>query len=156
MRVLALRSSSRITRMKNRFLSCRRECSWEPPPEATLESPSWASWSTQSKGGDTGPPTLETPASQEGEWLVASAETVDGTVVVDEVTGGVAPREGVALGGGDAASGGRKDGSSAVVPSAAISGAAAGSDLSFHGASTDKSGVPAGSEQRATDVEVCS
>jgi len=128
----------------------RRECSWEPPPEATLESPSWASWSTQTKGGEPS----ETPSSQGGELLTASAETVNGTDVVDEGAGGIAPREGVVLGGGDVDSSRRKDGSSAVVSSAMFGEAAAGSDGSFHGPSTGKSGMPTGSEKLATDAEV--
>ncbi|CAM9149964.1 unnamed protein product [Ectocarpus sp. 6 AP-2014] len=109
------------------FHEDRRECTWDPPPEATLTNPSWSTFST-TLGGDDDPVTLDTPPSQAA--AAALTAPIDGMIAADEdTTTEVAPREGVSLGDGDkaphdSASSARKDGNTAAaVPSAAITGA---------------------------------
>ncbi|CAM9798879.1 unnamed protein product, partial [Pylaiella littoralis] len=102
----------------------RRECTWDLPPETTLENPTWpSSLSSSKKQGSSkegNPTALESPTP------ISHAATLGGTTATegaDAVTHGpravdaVAPREGAFLGNGDAAANTDRniDGSTAVV-----------------------------------------
>lgn len=141
-------------------LFCRRECSWDPPPES-LQSASWSSWTTPGKAGDDDPTTVETPTSQ-AEATGTTATSAEVAVVANERSADVAPREGVSLGQGGAANGGRNGESSPViVPSAdegaggaSVVAAAAGDEEAFFGDSANSSGTHASGGQRSTAVQV--
>lgn len=136
------------------YFFLRRECSWNPPPDATLQSTSWSSWTTPRKAGDDDPTTVETPSSQAAA-VDTTAASVEVAVVANEGSAGVAPREGVSLGHGGVAN------SAAVGPSADEGGggasaiaAAAGDEGAFFGDSADNSGTYASGGQRSTAVQV--
>lgn len=143
----------------------RRECTWDLPPETTLENPNWpSSLSSSKKQGSSkegNPTALESPTP------ISHAATLGGTTATegaDAVThrpravDAVAPREGAFLGNGDAAANTDRniDGSTAVVvassPAAvgAASVAAGGGDAeaSLLGVSGD------GLRYRSTGVKV--
>eukprot|EP00752_Nemacystus_decipiens_P009918 g8850.t1 len=137
----------------------RRECSWDPPAETSLQSSSWSSWATPRKAGDVDPTTVETPSSEAAAAAAAAATATAGTtatsvevaVVTNGQSGNVAPREGVSLGRGGATNSGRNIGSSAViVPSAdegeggaSLAAAAAEDEDAFFGDAADSAGTHA-------------
>lgn len=143
-------------------ISFRRESSWDPPPETTLQSTSWSSWATPRKAIDDDPPTVETPSSHVAAAAGTSATSVEMAVVSNEPDADVAPREGVSLGHGGVTGSGRIGGSSAViVPSADEGGggasgvaAAAGDEEAFFGDSADSSGPHASGRQYSTEIQV--
>lgn len=135
--------------------SVRRECSWDPPPETTLQSSSWSSWATPGRAGDDDPATVTTPTSQPAATRT-TATSAEVAVAADQRSADVAPREGVSLGHGGAANGGRDGGSSvAIVPSADEGGRGASVVASAAG-DADSSGTRASGGQRSTAIQVWS
>ena len=147
-------------------ISFRRECSWDPPPETTLQSSSWSSWVTPRKSGDDDPTTLETPSSQAAAAAAAAANTtaasVEVAVVASEQNADVAPREGVSLGNGGSTNS-ERDGTSSVViePSADEGGGvssvvapAALDEEAFFGGSAGSSRTRTSEGQHSTEIQV--
>lgn len=142
-------------------MSFRRECSWDPPPETTLQSFSWSSWTSPGKARDDEPTTVETTSAQE-EAAGTTSASVEMATIGDERGGDVAPRDGASLGHGGAANTRRSRGNCAVVIPAAGEGggaatsaaAAAGNEEAFFG---DQGGSSDGfccGEQQTTEVQV--